>query len=124
MKNSKTPNTNTPNKAITSIEKVEKMLVRKNLHFRNNLDVVTSNNEKVFQVRNASNKINIYVNEKEYEMVKGIPFKNVVPHTTKKDGSKVKSPYIAINNVSHDELEKAIEKVMISKGYKKGKATK
>lgn len=121
MKNSKTNNAITPNKAITSIEKVEKVLSKKALHFRNNLDVVTNENKKVFQVRNASNKINIYVNEKEYEMVKDITFKNVVPHTTKKDGSKVKNPYIAINNVSHEELEKAIEKVLIGKGYKKGK---
>jgi hypothetical protein len=113
-------NTNTTN-TTSKLETIEKVVSKKNLHFRNNLDLVTNENKKVFQVRNASNKTNIYVNEKEYEMIKDISFKNVVPHTTKKDGSKVKNPYIAINNVSKEELEKAIEKVLIGKGYKKGK---
>ena len=109
----KTINTNNSTK---NIEKVEKAINKKGLHFRNNLDVVNEDNVKVFQVRNCTNKANIYATLKEYEMMKDVvDIKKVAMH------DKAKKPYVAINNVSLDELNSSIDRVMIAKGMKKGK---
>ena len=131
-KTNKTQNTNNTKKEmetknnmkkenkITNIEKVENLLKTKKLHFRNNLDVVNNDNRKLFQVRNSTNKTNIYLTINEYEMIKELKIdsKKIDKHIYKEDGSKVKSPYIAINNINIDELEKCINKIMIIKNIK------
>ena len=105
-----------------NLEKVETILKRKNLTFRNNLDLINKDNKKVFQLRNCENHANIYVTPKEMEMLKDVTFKQakVIDHTKKEDGSQVKKGYYAINNVSLDEMTTCIDKVMIAKGLKKG----
>lgn len=102
-----------------NIENVEKLLKTKKLHYRNNLDVVSNENKKLFQLRTSTNKSNIYVTLNEYEMIKNeVDKKKIEKHIYKENGDKVKSPYVAINNVTIDEIKKCIDKIMIDKNLK------
>ena len=103
----------TQNTKKTNNELVNELLNKKELHFRNNLDVVTKDNKKLFQVRNNEKTCNIYLTLKEYEMLKTLKLN--------KDAKKVnhienvKNPYVAINNVSISYLNQAFEKVLKAK---------
>ena len=102
-----------------NIENVEKLLKTKKLHYRNNLDIVNNDNKKLFQLRTSTNKSNIYVTLNEYEMIKNeVDKKKIEKHIYKENGEKVKSPYVAINNVTIDEIKKWIDKIMIDKHLK------
>lgn len=107
----KTNTTNTTKK--TNNELVNELLNKKELHFRNNLDVCTKDNKKLFQVRNNEKTCNIYLTLKEYEMIKTLKLNKdakKVEHI-----EKVKNPYVAINNVSISYLNQAFEKVLKAK---------
>lgn len=103
----KTNNTKTNNTIINEL------ITSKNLHFRNNLDVCTKNNVKLFQVRNNEKTCNAYMTMKEYEMIKDIKLSKgakVVSH------ENAKKPYMAINELSKNDLSKCLDRVMKKKG--------
>ena len=112
--NTKTNNNTNNNTKKTNNELVNELINSKNLHFRNNLDVVTKDNKKLFQVRNNEKSCNMYLTLKEYEMLKTLKLNKEAKKVEHIEN--VKNPYIAINNVSINYLKQSFERVLKNKG--------